>query len=167
MPFSTHRKPILQLVNEKDLTSRVCARASCARGKLHYGIVLGGQFRTSICSHHGRKRISHPACNRRNSHSSHSRMATRCCVHSVHQIAVHTFAAGPLPGDESTNTFLNPLVKTFLFLAKFASSLLQELLWNIPQCPQSNSLRNQQCIPQDQRIYSLDLRSENTLNQDC
>jgi hypothetical protein len=39
-PSSTPRKPLLQLVNKKDLTSRVYARASCAREKLRYGIVL-------------------------------------------------------------------------------------------------------------------------------
>ena len=167
MRFSTHRKPLLQLVNKKDLTSRVCARASCARGKLRYGIISGDEFSTSIYSHRGRRRISHPVCNRRSSHSSHNRTATHQRVHSVHQIAVRTFAAGLSTGDESTNTFLNPSVKTFLFLAKFSSSLLQELLRNIPQCRQSSSLRNQRCIPQGQRIYSLDLRSENTLNQDC
>ena len=167
MPFSTHRKPLPQLVNKKDLTSRARVRVTCARGKLRYGIISEGYFSTLIRSHRGRKHISHPACNRRNNHSTHSRMATHWTVHSVHQIAVRTFAAGSLLGDESTNTFLNPSVKTFLVLARFSSSLLQELLRNIPQCQQSNNLRNQQCIARGRNSHSVDLQSENTLNQDC
>jgi hypothetical protein len=43
MPSSTHRKPMLQLVNKKDLTSRARVRVRHARGKLRYEKWLRGE----------------------------------------------------------------------------------------------------------------------------
>jgi len=90
------------------MSSRAGRRARDARAGSCVTELSQGLIRTSICSHYGKTRISHQACNHRNSHSTHNRTVIHWSVHSTHQIAVHTFAAGPSPGDESTNTFLDP-----------------------------------------------------------